>query len=152
MKPNIKIIDHGWERIQRELKILDKILVKCGLFGDGDNPELNLAYLGSILEYGTRDGHIPPRPFTRKAFDNNKSNLKKKAKELYIKVADGKITAKKAIQELGVYHETQIKKSIRNGNWTANAPITIKRKKSDRPLIDTGEMLNSVTSKTTTRR
>ena len=33
---------------------------------------------------------------------------------------------------------------IRNGNWVPNAPATIRRKGSDRPLIDTGQLVNAV--------
>ena len=36
-----------------------------------------------------------------------------------------------------------IQKEIVDGQWTPNAPSTIKKKGSDRPLIDTGHMRQS---------
>lgn len=41
--------------------------------------------------------------------------------------------------------QSLIQQSILEGNWTPNAPATIAEKGSDKPLIDTSHMKNSVT-------
>jgi len=49
----------------------------------------------------------------------------------------------------GVFLEGKIKETIQRGRseWPPLKPATIKRKKSSKPLIDTGKLLNSITSK-----
>jgi hypothetical protein len=94
-------------------------------------------------EFGTV--HIPSRPFMRQGikkyvnsgFDNDaakamKSVLNGGTPRMYLE--------KMSIRIVGV-----IQQSIRSGGWVANAPATIRAKGSSVPLIDTGEMRQSVT-------
>ena len=48
------------------------------------------------------------------------------------------------LHQLGNWYRDVQRAHIRNGNWVPNAPATIRRKGSDRPLIDTGQLVNSV--------
>ena len=49
-----------------------------------------------------------------------------------------------ALARTGQYIEGEIKRKIGSGPFTPNSPATIRKKKSSKPLIDTGHMRQSV--------
>jgi len=139
------IKDRGWNEIKKEHKRLDGVKIEVGLFNDGggDTPEDNIAMRGAVHEYGTTN--IPQRPFMRKAMlGKNKKELQHFISVIYTQYVKKKQTLSLFLKKIGVFHESQIKNSIKNGRYKKLSPITIRRKLSSKPLIDTGEMLNSV--------
>jgi len=54
------------------------------------------------------------------------------------------MTAKQALKELGIYQKDLVQQTITEGDFEPNAPSTIRKKRSDKPLIDTGRMRQSV--------
>ncbi|WP_158782497.1 hypothetical protein [Pantoea sp. BAV 3049] len=95
------------------------------------------------VNFGQRT--IPSRPFMRTYFEENINTLEKVMQNGVRAVVTGRSTITQALNAAGVRMVDGIKKSIRNGNWEANSQATIRRKKSAKPLIDSGVMLNSVT-------
>ena len=86
---------------------------------------------------------IPPRPFMRHTFETRKDEW---VKELAGRLAAGE-SPKKALELVGTLMEDDIRAAINEpaSDWKpANAPATLKRKKSDRPLIDTSILLKSI--------
>jgi len=51
------------------------------------------------------------------------------------------------VQKLGIRVQGDVQASITSLTSPANSPVTIKRKRSSKPLIDTGEMRQAVTFK-----
>ena len=49
---------------------------------------------------------------------------------------------------VGMQMKSDISSTLTNGPWTPNSPVTIARKGSSRPLIDTGELRASITYRT----
>lgn len=165
--------DLGWERIKKDiLSLKGGVEIKIGLFGNGNSPKNNLAYRGTVHEFGIPEGikitekmrnflhaigihvrattnriYIPSRPFTRTGFDKNLSKLKRAIEKWFGDLIDGKISLKKFLNKIGVLHTNQIQSSIRDGNWKRNHPVTEKRKGSTRPLIDNSEMINGIKHK-----
>jgi len=94
-------------------------------------------------EFGTR--RIPERPFLRTSMRNNRKKyidmLHKDAKN----VLNGSRTIQQSLTRVGIVAQGDVQMSISTGNWTPNAPSTIRRKGSSRPLIDTGAMRQAVT-------
>lgn len=88
---------------------------------------------------------IPARPFMRTYFDENVNNLEKTMNTALAAVISGRYTIKQALSATGVKMTAGIKSSIRNGSWAKNSAATVRKKKSNKPLIDNGVMLNSVT-------
>lgn len=84
----------------------------------------------------------PPRPFIRQTVDNNEAKFQAEMKSAANELANG-ATAEKVLNELGVFAKGLLQKEIKDGNFVANAPSTIKKKGSDRPLIDTGLLRQS---------
>lgn len=127
-----------------EILKLKNINIKIGLFGSGKIEE-NVAERGAKNELGTKEG-TPSRPFMRMAFDNNLEiniNSIQKLYKNFVK-GKGKTETKQLISKIGVLFEGQIKKTIKTGNFEPLSIVTIEKKGSTRPLIDTGVMLNSV--------
>ena len=161
------VIDCGWDRILKDTEKIKGASIEAGLFGEGNNAADNIAYRGFINEYGleiiitekmrgylhvigihvrkaTDKIVIPSRPFMRQAFENNQGKLFEYIEKWYTDVIEGKMTLHVFFSKIGVLMTSHIKMSIRSGGWTKNHPITIERKGSSRPLIDKGEMIDSI--------
>lgn len=110
-------------------------------------------------EFGTRGGAsgggwggpVPERPFMRNAIRENLSNyrhlLKREASNIVKAVAsgkDGSAAKRVALGRLGVKAQGDIQQSITSLTSPPNSPTTIALKGSSKPLIDTGELRNSV--------
>jgi hypothetical protein len=87
---------------------------------------------------------IPPRPFVRGFADGKREQIAKTLEKVGKLVSEGKHDADTAIRRIGEYGQDGIKSYIRNGEFTPNADSTIAKKRSSKPLIDTGTMRNSI--------
>jgi len=114
-----------------------------------DNSAADIADIADIAmwnELGT--SNIPPRPFIRQSVDNNASRITAMCKRQLQGITKGTGTAQSAYESLGVMQKGLIQNEILNGGFVPNAPATIRKKGSDKPLIDTGKMRQSVTFET----
>lgn len=103
------------------------------------------AELAAIHEFGSPARNIPERSFLRKPLINNAAVIANLAKNAVGKFITGQITAEAALGALGEEAKNISKVAIAEGITPALKPATIKRKKSTKPLIDTGQLLNSIT-------
>ncbi len=87
---------------------------------------------------------IPARPFVRRTFDEKHGDWHAKAQDQIGQVIDGRKDLPAALATIGNVMERDIKAKIADGPFIPNAPSTIRRKKSARPLIDSGHMRQSV--------
>jgi len=128
-------------------------LSKVGILGDKDarpdgSPEGN-AEIGLKQEFGSISENIPPRSFLRMPVIDKKSDFAKYMSSSKVKklVAEKKI--KQIFVDLGLIAEKIIQEAFETrgfGKWKPNAPMTIRLKGSDSPLIDTGQLRRSITS------
>ncbi len=88
--------------------------------------------------------HSPSRPFLRMSVDENKDKIVKYVKRVFSMFTKFKIDTKQLLNLLGNYQVGLIQRKIRDGKFEPNSPYTIARKGSDKPLIDTGRMRQSV--------
>jgi len=51
----------------------------------------------------------------------------------------------KPLEDVGLYAQSKVKNYFLRNGWAPNAPSTIKKKGSDKPLIDSSAMRNSIT-------
>lgn len=98
----------------------------------------NLASLAAVLEFGNE--RIPSRPFLRQTLAENQE----KYTALFVKLFESGVSIDQIYEQIALIAQGDVQQNIVNGKWTANAPSTIKRKKSSRPLIDTGKLRQSV--------
>jgi hypothetical protein len=166
LRPHISIEEKGenvYKKLRTELKQLDGAFVKVG-FPEGGKvgspgkrkkdakPYSDMSEIAQIAawnEFGVpgknKEWQIPPRPFFRSAVDGGREALKGFKEKVYNLFVLGRLSPAQALDELGLWMQARLRTSIRNGDWPANAPSTIKAKGSSKPLIDTAQMLNSVT-------
>jgi hypothetical protein len=157
LRGDIALTDRVGEygRIREELEHLDGLYVKVG-FPQESKPGLpdspkgkpatemsEVATIAAFHEFGT--ARIPERPFFRQALDGNREALKEFIDNQYSKVMQGKQSTNDGLERVGQFLSSKIKGSIRSGNFEPLAKSTIDSKGSTKPLIDTGQMINSVT-------
>lgn len=115
--------------------------------GESDSVVLidpNVTVLDAAIwnEFGTET--IPERSFVRAAFDKNRAKYEKTTKVLLGRIYESKVSVERALDILGLMIENDIKSMIRNGSFEPLSIVTITKKGSDKPLIDTAQMINSV--------
>jgi hypothetical protein len=141
----IKDVNH-WHAIKDQLGVLDNAVVKAGLTGS-TKPE--------IVEYGTYNelgtSTIPARSFIRSTADKQRKKWDALADKLLGSVIDRKHSASKALDDLGKQAQFDIRKTINTLRTPPLSPKTIKRKKSTKPLINQGTMLNAIEYEVTKR-
>lgn len=130
------------KRYFQELEKLKNIEVVVG-FQDGEEYEdgTSLVNVAAYNELGTSKS--PSRPFMRQSFENHEDKLQKACDHVNERINRGE-PAQQALQELGVFLKGLVQEEIVEGEFVPNAPSTIKRKGSEKPLIDTGTMRQSV--------
>lgn len=115
---------------------------------DGDDSTLTVADVASFHEFGTTDAngqtHVPERSFIRSSIDDKRSELREMAKKLQGMILTGKMTAKQALGLLGEKMQAEMIRKINEGIDPELDPATIKRKGSSTPLIDTGQLKQSI--------
>ncbi len=122
-------------------KISGPTKVKVGLIsGVADQDNINK---GIWNEFGTSRG-IPERPFMRNSLRNNSDKYIKALQTSAQRLALGQTDLSTVMEKLGNVAELDIKREIDGLKSPPNAPSTIRQKGSSNPLIDTGEMRNSV--------
>lgn len=130
------------------LKRIRDSAVTVGIHSDAgqhDDAGMTVAQLGAIHEYGSDAAHIPERSFLRSAMAKNRKKYRDNIAKIVDSALKGKRDARDGMGLLGRQAEGDIKLTIRDLKDPPNAPSTIAQKKGvDNPLIDTGQMLNSV--------
>lgn len=147
MSVEIKVIDKGWIRIQRDLKRITGSYVKVGYpeeksKGHKGKAPIDIAALGAIHEFGTST--IPPRPFMAQAFDENLQKVVAMIKTEESAILEGKRTTKNALEKIGAFYRDATKMIFLRGQFAPLKAATIARKGSNRPLVDTGQLRASV--------
>ena len=132
------------KKFYKEIEELKKLQVRVG-FQHGEEQDDNGADLADVAmwnELGTV--HSPARPFLRQSVDSNASRINSACKSGLQAIARGEKTAKDVLEALGALQKGLIQNTIHNGDFKPNAKSTEKKKGSNRPLIDTGRMRQSV--------
>lgn len=141
---SVTIIDNRrlLDAFRKQLSQADKEVV-AGIQAGAVNEGLQVAEYAAWNEFGTRS--IPARPFMRNYVDNNTDRLIRFMANGVTQISLGNATTMGLLNALGLEMQNGIKRSITGGDFAPNAPYTIQKKGSNKPLIDTGIMLNSVT-------
>ena len=93
---------------------------------------------------GSPAKNIPPRPTIEPTINENKARITKMFSE-GVKNALSEDGSTKDIEKLGIWLTNKIKAKFGSDELAPDSPATIAKKKSDRPLIDTGQLRNSIT-------
>lgn len=118
------------------------LYVVVGITGDKGS---DLVTIGAYNEYGSEDGKRPPeRSFLRATYDEKREEYAGMVSTGLDQAMTGKGTVRTALDRVGLRVSTDVKLRIRRGILPENAPITILRKGSSKPLVDTGRLVQSI--------
>ena len=159
IKNGDNIITGDFSKLDALVKNLKKkYYVDIGILGKKNKTiegGLTLAGIGAVQEFGTdRAGRgnktvIPERSFIRMPLETGQQEIESKVKpHLKTLIVEGDI--KGIFKLIGVAGEARIKEAFETagfGKWAPNSDVTIKRKKSDSPLIDQGHLRDSISSR-----
>ncbi len=128
----------------------NEVVVGITMESNSGRGSVNNAELLYLHECGVPSKNIPPRPVLKPAL--NQPDVKMKIEKLMRDAALEALVkgspenAEKNFHKAGMIGRDACKKWISDGGHLApNAPATIARKGSSKPLIDTGSMLGSIT-------
>lgn len=138
-----------WKEYADRLKKMKGVKLYVGYPAD-DSGVANPHYENgaSIIDVAIANNYglgVPQRPFFEEAREPIQRMFESSLKSRLPDLNSGKADYKKLLGVIGVKAENEVRRSIRDGNWTPNSPETVARKGSDRPLIDTGAMIQNVT-------
>jgi len=131
-------------------KILEKMNktphVAVGILQDEKvEGSFSITDLAATHEYGSSDGRIPARSFIRSTFEAKQKKYAKLISDLQSKIIFKNLTIKQALLTLGEVVSKDMVATINRGIEPTLKPGTIKRKKSTKPLVDTGRLKGSIT-------
>jgi hypothetical protein len=137
----------GGSEMEKKLKeMMDRLgegtLLRVGFLENATYPSGEyVATIAASNEFGDPGNNQPPRPFFRNMIAANSSAWPLEVGKV-VKAVD--FDGKKTLQLMGERIKDQLQGSIRELVEPPLSPYTIKKKGFDKPLIDTGHMLNSV--------
>lgn len=121
---------------------------------DGDSEGINNAALAYIHDNGAPEANIPARPFMVDGIEEGKADIDREFNKAGKAALDGNMSeASKHFHIAGQKAAISIQKKIHAGPFEPLAPLTIARRKSrkiaprqgTKPLIDTAQLLRSIT-------
>lgn len=131
------------KRFEKMLKELAGKQVRIG-FQRGEATEedgTDVCDVAAWNELGTVN--MPSRPFLRKSVDENEQKINNFLKSQKRSLLGG-ASADQILKEIGIFQKDLIQEKITEGSYEPNAPSTVAKKGSNKPLIDTGRMRQSV--------
>lgn len=156
---NTTVKDRGADHILRELDRIGRgVYVTTGIHqpegsqlprwrGEVDG-QTAIATYANMQEYGTR--HIPARPFMRKTIEHNTRLFLKNTMTGMRKIYNGHGSVLGLLIQNAKSQDMWMKRMIVQLKKPPNSPSTLRRKRrrgrGSNPLIDSGSMLNAVSS------
>lgn len=133
----------GIEALKKRIKTpgtVDVGIIDAGEHRSGDQ---TVAEIGFQHEFGT--ARIPERSFMRSTTVAKKKDIIALQKKLLKSISDGSMEVPQALGLVGDMVSGLIREKIVAIRTPPNSQATISRKGSSNPLIDTGQLKNSIT-------
>lgn len=128
-------------------KFRDPPVVKVGFLESATYPDgTSVPTVAAVNEFGAPSRGQPPRPYFRRMITEKKSSW---GDAIVLNYKDTGRDINKTMDRMGQGMKGQLQQSIRDLRDPPLKPSTVKSKGFDKPLIDTGHMLNSVDYKVT---
>ncbi len=139
-----------WNLIQGWLFFLQyEVVVGITEESNSGRGSINNAELLYLHECGVPSHNIPARPVLKPAIgaENTKNKIETIMRDAALEalVYGNRQKAEQEFHKAGMIGRDACKAWITGGNLAPNAPSTIRKKGSSRPLIDTASMMNSIT-------
>jgi len=137
----------GLRRLAQQLADANREVLVGVPAGPKEANGTTVALVAVVHEFGSPDHGIPERSFLRAGVRRAKPKLDKLNIGNLQRVLAGKQTVTGALEQLGAVAAGEVKREFEIGDFVPNSPATIARKKSSRPLIDSGQLKQSITWK-----
>jgi len=154
MRGGAKFETRGADRVIRQrIESLAGVTLTVGIHRGETNKGVDVATYGAWNNFGTKNAMgwelIPERPFMKFASDRIADWMRSDAyKEVLRDVARGRITPQQAITRIGAQAVAITSKTIADSAlYRPNSDITIARKGSTKPLINSGVLIQTVNYK-----
>jgi len=143
----------GGARLTAALKELDGLQAKTGWFETAKYATgVNVAQVAAVHEFGATITHengaksvIPARPFMRPTVAEKGSEWVDMLAAGARSVLTGGATAPQVMEVVALRAAADVAKTISKITSPPLSPLTIARKGSTKPLVDTGQMIQAVT-------
>lgn len=143
-----------WDKLAKQLQEIKRTQgksAKIGVFAEQGSDLVKYAganEFGATIKRAGTTIKIPERSFLRSAIDENRRRIVRfvdqQAINLIVKQSQG---IKRTLRLLGLFGVKLVKEKIVKGPFVPNAPATIRKKGSSKPLIDKGRLFGSITFK-----
>lgn len=158
MPKSVTLNDSVWRKLKRQLRLAERAHVRVGVLAakGGGKPTADgsatMTEIAAIHELGAPSVGIDERSFIRRTFREKEKELAAVtaglAKRMFKAVNQhvGVMGIERALNTLGAWGATEVKKTIAEGKHIP-PPLsaeTKERKGSDRPLVDTGRLVQSI--------
>lgn len=127
---------------QNTLEGLKKLEVVVGL-PKGKSDSTVIQY-GAVHEFGAPDKNIPRRSFLRVPTLNAENKIMHFAEQQFKQFEKG-VDATLYMSKIGAFVQGIVLRAFRENDWKPLKESTIKRKGSSAPLIDKGQLIQSIT-------
>lgn len=156
MAGSVVVRDRGAAKLVQTITDPSKAVVDVGVIGSaGDaqaqDGEFTVAQLAEWHEFGVG---VPQRSFLRAWADAETAKIEQVIRGLTKRIIEGKLTREQALEQFGAWAAGQVQAFISAGrvvpvperaDGLTLDPTTIARKGSSIPLIDTGQLRQSIT-------
>lgn len=146
----VRVVDRGASRLLRAVSERGP-MVEVGVIGaKGDEihdntGDVTVAQVAEWMEFGTPT--VPARSWLRGAIDEHGTELERRIGIETRDVIAGRRSQAQALARVGIWIAGKIQERIARGIAPALAAGTIARKGSTTPLINTGQLRSSITSR-----
>lgn len=153
MSSVLTTVDRGAREFVKRCKLLQKTsVIRVGILSDapkrtrrGGRSKLSLVAVAALHEFGTK--RIPKRSFIRGTVEQRATDIQKLQRAIAVRVLGGKISGAQGAAQFGAKMVGWIQTRMSIGIGPPNAASTIARKRSSKPLINTGQLRSAVTWK-----
>ena len=150
------MIIHDENNIPQLIEVLEELgelEIEIGVLGDGKGGEkyengggeeskVTVAQIANYHEFGK--GHNPERSFIRASFDKNLDEYTRVGEKLIGQALELQVEADGVAEALGEHIVGKTQEFLTDLKSPPLKPATIARKKSSNPLIDTGQLRDSI--------
>lgn len=146
--------DAVWRKLREKLAGMPHREVRIGVLTSSSaagGSGLSLAELAAIHEFGAPSANIPERSFIRSTLRDSRDKIEALCLRLARGIIADRIDLDAALGLLGTWAVAAIQAKIRTNIPPALQQATIDRKHSSLALVDTGQLINSITYEVVSR-
>jgi hypothetical protein len=141
----VKDIDRGWKKIRAQLLKAGGAFTKVGVQeGERRDDGTDLVTVAAVNEFGAPKKKIPERSFIRSTTDEQRPKVERIKQRILEKLVARTSNIRIELGKLGAWMKAQIQNKIVRLKMPPNAPSTIAKKGSENPLVDKGQLHQSI--------